>query len=159
MHVLDKHSMSYARIWQVYSLVSINTLSRTLKEIVACLYKCRSISWHDRIYVIIFPGGEVLTCRMQYINTVWYYWCKICSDGQFILFVTFLYSYLYKRLTRRKFISNYDITNSDITKPVLIAAQIFWRKKKSTAISSSNRKDKSNTTKTNSSNNSNNNRI
>ena len=39
-HTLDKYYMSYARISYVYTLVSIDTLSQTLKAFMTCLYKC-----------------------------------------------------------------------------------------------------------------------
>ena len=34
--------------------------------------------------------GKVFICRTPYGNTVQYYWRTICSDGEFILSVTFL---------------------------------------------------------------------
>ena len=39
---------------------------------------------------------ELFTRRMPYINTVRYYCKKICEDRQFMLSVTFLYSYIPK---------------------------------------------------------------
>ena len=82
--------MLYTRILNIYSLVSIDTLVQTLKVFVTYLYKCQSISWHDRANVRILSDGEVSTHRMPYINIVWYYWRYICRYGKFILYVTFI---------------------------------------------------------------------
>ena len=40
--------------------------------------------------VRILPDGKLFTSRIPYIDTVQYYWRKICADGQLILSVTFL---------------------------------------------------------------------
>ena len=63
----------------VYSLMSIHLLSLTLKLFVTYLFEFQTISWHDCTNVITFPDGKLLICSMLYINTVWYYWQKICS--------------------------------------------------------------------------------
>ena len=52
----------------------------------------------------ILPDGKVFIIRIPYINTVWFYWRVICSDGEFIPSVTFFNSYLSKRLPTRNFI-------------------------------------------------------
>ena len=88
--------MSYVRISHVYSLVLIDTLAWTLAAFVSCFYKWQVILWHDRANVIIFPDGKVFTCRILYINIVWYYWQKICRDGKFILSFTFLLLFILK---------------------------------------------------------------
>ena len=46
--------------------------------------------WHGRKNIRILPDGKLFTHGMPYINTVWYYWRKICAYGQFILSITFL---------------------------------------------------------------------
>ena len=46
-HAPDNYSVLYARIMHIYNLVSIDTLTRTLREFVTCSYKCQNIC--DRI--------------------------------------------------------------------------------------------------------------
>ena len=68
----------------------INPLTRTLNTFVAYLFECQGFSRHDCTNFRRFLDGKVLTHRMPYIDTVLYYWRKICIDEEFILSVTFL---------------------------------------------------------------------
>ena len=86
----DKYYMLYARISYVYSLVSIDTLSQTLKAFVEYIYKFQVVSLHDRTNFRIFSDGKLFNRRMMYINTVRYYWWKMCRDGKCIRSVIFL---------------------------------------------------------------------
>ena len=61
-----------------------------VEEICGMFIQIPGYLWHDRTDVRIFPDGKIFTSRMPYINTVRYYWRKICEDGQFILYVTFI---------------------------------------------------------------------
>ena len=90
----------------VYNLVSIETLTSTLKKFVKCSHKCKDICdmlikisgylWHYRKNVRILSDVKLFTRRIPYINTLQYYCQRICVDRQFNFYVTFLYSYLRK---------------------------------------------------------------
>ena len=102
----------WRRLWSI----CLNT--RPLKSLVTHLYVFQAINWNNLTNVRIFPDGKVSTGRMSYINTVLYYWQKICRYGQFYLVCQFSYLYLPKRLLRIMFIKI-----SRFSKPVLITAQ------------------------------------
>ena len=72
------------------SMAYYNPSARKLKLLLTHhLLYCDTL-WNDRKNVIISPDGRLFTCRMPYINTMWCYWRVICSDREFILYVTFL---------------------------------------------------------------------
>ena len=89
INALEKYYILYARISHVYSLLSIDTLARTLKIFVVYLFEFQAVPWYDCKNIRTFPDGKLLTLRMPYINNVLYYLQKIFSDSKFILFVTF----------------------------------------------------------------------
>ena len=62
--------LCWRHLWHVYTNVW---------PFVTWSYECQNIPW-----------WESNQHRMPYINTVWYYWQKICADGQLILSITFL---------------------------------------------------------------------
>ena len=78
LHIPWRHS------WHIFSNV------RSLKVMAKILYWWQAVSWHDCANIRIFPDGEVFTCMILWINTVRYYWWKICIDGQFIMSVNFI---------------------------------------------------------------------
>ena len=121
-----KYFISYTHILHIYSLVSIEKITRTLKVSVTTFYCCWSVLWHYYTNVIIFLDGKVFTHRMPYINTVQYYLWRICKDGKFIVSVTFLTFIYLEYYKGRNFIGIYQFT-----KLVWITAHNSWIQNKS----------------------------
>ena len=58
-HAPEIYFISYARILHVYSLVSIDTLTRTLKAFVAYLFECQAVDGIGDTFIRM--SGHVVT--------------------------------------------------------------------------------------------------